>query len=171
MKRSVRDLIRQKGLQTFASVSPESSIFEALNVLENTKSSAVLVLRNGILRGIFSEKDFARASMKKGIQLSASVQSAMTSKVYYVEPNFNLEECLQVMTKVHVRHLPVIEDGRPIALLSMRHIMEVLVEDKEEHIRHLTTYILGGSFIIESANEQKTAHVPIYFLNQGQEAV
>ncbi len=143
MKRLVKDLIKQKGLHTFASVSPSTSIFEALNVLDKTKSSALLVIENSELRGVFSEKDFALASMRQDIQLFSKVKSAMTSKVYYVEPSVSLEECLLVMSKVHVRYLPVIENGKPVALISMRHIMEVLIEDKEYQIRELTTYITG----------------------------
>lgn len=170
MKRLVRDLIRQKGLHAFASVAPKSSIFEALNVLERTKCSAVLVITDTRLQGIFSEKDFARACIKRGIQLSSSVESVMTSKVYYVEPTFTLEDCLQVMSKVHVRHLPVVEDGKPIAFLSMRHIMEILVEDKEAQIRELTTYITGSYQIVASTQDQNRSQVSIYHTSQHQEA-
>jgi CBS domain-containing protein len=162
MKRLVKDLIRQRGLLSYKSVSPKTAVLEALNILETTKSSALLVTENNQLVGIFSEKDFALASMKHGIQLSAKVCSAMTSKVYYVEPAFTLEECLQVMLKIHVRHLPVLEDGRPIALISMRHIMEVLIEDKEAQIRELTTYITGSGVHVGFTSEKQNQKVPIY---------
>lgn len=171
MKRLIKDLIIQKGLHAYASIEPNATVFEALNILDSTKSSAVLVTRDSKLRGIFSEKDFARASMNRGISLSASVESVMTAKVYYVEPTFTLEECLQVMSKVYVRHLPVIENGKPIAILSMRHIMEILVEDKEAQIQELTTYIMGNSQMIETAQGQKKPNVPIYYTTQNQEAL
>lgn len=171
MKRSVKDLTGQRGRLSYTSVSPDTTVFEALNILETAKSSALLVTENNQLVGIFSEKDFAQASMKQGIQLSAKVCSAMTSKVYYVEPAFTLEECLHVMSKVHVRHLPVLEDGRPIALISMRHIMEVLIEDKEAQIRELTTYITGSGSHVGFTSEKQNQKVPIYSTAQSQEVL
>lgn len=169
MKRLVRDLIRQKGLYNLVSVASNASIFEALSILETTNSSAILVTENDKLVGIFSEKDFTRAAKRKNAQLSANVESVMTKKVYYVEPSFTLEECLQVMSKFHIRHLPVIENGRPVALLSMRHIMEVLVEDKDMQIRELTTYIVGTDNLAQQNEIQKNSNVPIYFTTYKQE--
>lgn len=171
MKRLVRDLIHQKGLGAFSSVEPSTSLFEALSVLDSKKCSALLVIESGKLQGIFSEKDFAKASLAKNIQLSADVGSVMTSKVYYVEPTFNLEECLQLMSKVHVRHLPVLESGRPIALVSMRHIMEVLIDDKEAQIRDLTTYITGTSLVAIEPNQKMQNKVPIYYTSPNQEVL
>jgi signal-transduction protein with cAMP-binding, CBS, and nucleotidyltransferase domain len=170
MKRLVRDLIRQKELLGFANVSPTASVFEALSVLESQKCSALLVMEGSQLQGVFSEKDFARAYMNKGIQLSESVANVMTTQIYYVEPTFTLEDCLKVMSKVHVRHLPVIENSKPIALLSMRHIMEILVEDKEAKIRELTTYITGNSLIGDSNLDQREFKVPVYYKDKGVEA-
>lgn len=171
MKRLVLDLIHQKGLSAFTSVKPSTSLFEALSVLDSNKCSALLVIENGRLQGIFSEKDFTKASLVKNIHLSAEVGSFMTSKVYYVEPTFNLEECLQLMSKVHVRHLPVLENGRPIALVSMRHIMEVLINDKEAQIRELTTYITGTSLADTEQSQKMQNKVPIYYTNSNQEAL
>jgi len=159
MKRSVNDLINQKGLRFFPTVSPDAQLIEALVVLEQTRSGAVLVTKNNQLCGIFSEKDFAKASIYHAVDLSSKVQLAMTSKVYYVEPSFNLEECLYVMSKVHIRHLPVLDKGKPIALISMRHIVEVLIQDKENQIRDLTTYITGFGSVAHLRSEKE---IPIY---------
>lgn len=170
MKRQVKDLIRHKGLYDFARVAPDASVFDALGVLDSTNSSAALVMEGDELRGIFSEKDFARASIGRGIQLAATVESVMTSRVYYAEPTFTLEECAQVMSRVHVRHLPVIESGKAIALLSMRHLMEILVEEKEDQIRHLTTYITGANQIA-SFQEPRFTKIPIFHATQSQEVL
>lgn len=172
MKRHVKDLINKRGLQNFATVRPDSSISDALNVLLTTNCSAVLVVKNNRLKGIFSEKDFAKASLKSGSILSDKVESTMTSKVYYAEPNFTLEECLQIMTKVHVRHLPVMDKDTPIAMLSMRHIMEALVDDKENQIRELTTYITGSSAVFEFDQEKTNySKIPIYSSEPSKEVV
>lgn len=143
MNRTVRKLMEQRGLTTFAWVSPEASVYDALYTLQSSNSSALLVISKNRIEGIFSEKDFARASLKKATPLSTKVRNVMTEKVYYVEPEFTLEDCLNIMSMVHVRHLPVLESGRPIGLVSMRHIMEALVEDKKTKIRELTSYITG----------------------------
>lgn len=172
MKRQVKDLIEQRGLRDFTSVRPESSISEALEVLMATNSSAVLVLKNGRLKGIFTEKDFARNILKNEATPSDRVERVMTSEVYYAEPSFTLEECLQIMSKVHVRHLPVMDKGQPIAILSMRHIMEALVADKENQIRDLTTYISGPSAVLEiDRNKMNFDKVPVYSSQQSQEAI
>ncbi len=172
MKRQLRDLIKQRGLTEFVSIDPKSSILKALEVLESTNSSALMVTENHRLKGIFTEKDFARAALRRDLSLSAKVESVMTSRVYYAEQTFTLEECLQIMSRVRVRHLPVIENGQPIAIVSMRHIMEVLVDDKDTLIRDLTTYITGATPVSELyQNQRNFINIPIYFSNQSQEAV
>ncbi|MBL7689797.1 MAG: CBS domain-containing protein, partial [Bdellovibrionaceae bacterium] len=149
-------------------VLPSTSVYDALTILETQNCSALLVVENDRLKGIFSEKDFAKASLSKGIRLTDSVGSIMSTKVYYVEPTFNLEECLQVMSKVRIRHLPVLESGRPIALVSMRHVMEVLVDDKDAKIRELLTYITGSSQFEDDPSQLNKSEVQIYSLNQEQ---
>lgn len=166
MKRPVRDLICQKGLKAFTMISPFTPIREALEILNLKKCSALLVV-DKMLQGIFSEKDFSRASLDRDFSINDEVQKVMTTKVYYVEPSFSLEECLQVMTAAHVRHLPVLENGMPMALVSMRHIMEVLVEEKEEQIRHLMNYITGYNV----STRRDTSKVPLYFINNTAEAI
>lgn len=147
MKRQVRDLIRNQEMQKFATVSPEQSIFRALEILDSSNTSAMLVMESQQLVGIFSEKDFARAIVRGQANLYSKVKLVMTSKVYYAEPGYTLEECMQIMSVTHIRHLPILELDRPIALLSMRHIMEALVDDKDTQIRQLTTYIAGTSSV------------------------
>lgn len=171
MKRRVKDLIIQRGLNEFPALRPEDTIFEALNLLLTKNCSALLVTKNNRLQGILSEKDYTKSSIRKNTALSDNVGTIMTTKVYYAEPNFTLEECLQIMSKVHIRHLPVIDQGIPIALLSMRHIMEALVDDKENQIRELTKYITGSS--IQWNHEQSKVNlnqIPIYSSQKTQDA-
>lgn len=168
MQRQVKDLIQQAGLSHFARISPKGSILEALKILDLTKSSALLVIENNLLKGIFSEKDFSRAVVKRGIRLTEKVETIMTSKIYFADMSNTLEDCLQIMYKVHVRHLPIIKDGVPVALISMRHIMEALVKDKDTQIRDLTTYITGTSIAGSIAsNENKILPAQIPTLQSG----
>ena len=172
MKRTVSELINQKKLKEYSSVEPSCSILDALSVLERDQCGALLVMRHGELLGVFSERDFARAVLKKGLKYSDRVDSVMSRKIFYVEPSFTLEECLQVMSKIHVRHLPVLENGMPVAMLSMRQIMELLVDDKDAQIRELTSYINGpGSVIDFDQNKKVRSQAPIFISNVIQEAL
>lgn len=171
MKRTVFELLKQIDQQQVVTVPPHASVFEALLTLERKSCSALLVVENDHLQGIFSEKDFARATVYKGVQLTEKVTSLMTTKIYYAEPGFTLDECLQVMTANHIRHLPVLDNKRPIALLSMRHIMEALVSDQEAQIRDLTAYITGSSASVDSNSKKSNIRNPVYFATTNQEAL
>lgn len=146
MKRKIAELIQQKGLRNFKSISPQNSIHDALTRLEQTNSSALLVLEGKNLKGIFTEKDFARKALIENITLSTSVDKVMTKNIYCADPSYTLEDCLQIMSKNHIRHLPVMDGESPIALVSMGHIMEFLVDDKDTQIKQLTTYITGTGY-------------------------
>lgn len=147
MKRTVRDLMRQQELLFYPHVLSHASVREALRTLEIAKSGALLVIDKTSLRGIFSERDFARnALFKEGeLSLDSPITQIMSRKIVYVTPDYRLEECLAVMSKMHVRHLPVMEKELPIALLSMRHIMEALIEDREFMLNELVRYVTGSS--------------------------
>lgn len=155
MKRRIAELIKQKGLRHFVSISPQDSIETALNYLEKTNSRALLVISENKLEGIFTENDFVRNILKSDINLSSTVDKVMTTSFYYIQFSNTLEVCLQAMSKSHVEHLPVFESDTPIALVSMSHIMEFLVEDKENQIRQLTTYITGSCLSLDLSHNRR----------------
>ena len=162
MKRKVIDLIESKKLRSFVSVSPQHTVQYTLEILSKYKLSAIMVIQGQHLKGIFSYKDLAKALLQYNFSLSAPVEYYMTTKIYYALSHFTLEECLQIMTKAHVRHLPVIQGHQPISLISMRHIMEILVKDKDDQIRDLTNYITGGSSNSEILFQNKEAsYLPV----------
>lgn len=155
MKRKIAELIKQKGLRHFASISPQDSIKTALTYLEKTNSGALLVISENNLKGIFTEKDFARSVLRNDITLSSTVDKVMTTSYYYIQLSNTIEESLQAMSKSQVEHLPVFENDTPIALVSMAHIMEFLVEDKENQIRQLTTYITGSCLSLDLSHNKR----------------
>ena len=146
MNRLVGDFIKQKNLEKFSWITPDTSIFEAIKTLGLEKTGVLIVLENNFIKGIFCEKNFTRNAVISHTPLYAKVDTVMTKKVYFAPPEFTLEDCLQVMKKVHVRYLPIVDKKRPIGLVSMRHIMEALIEDKKIRIEELTNYIMGGGF-------------------------
>ncbi|MGE4131568.1 MAG: CBS domain-containing protein [Bdellovibrionales bacterium] len=147
MNRTVRDLISSGRVSQFGFVKPDASVLWALQVLKATDTGAVLVVDGTDLRGIFSERDLARAATRAGpLNLDLAVDRLMTKDLVTVDPGQTLEQCMLLMSKYHVRHLPVVENGAPVGLLSMRHIMEALVEDKQFMIEEMTKYLMGSNY-------------------------
>lgn len=148
MKRTVRDLMRQKDLTKIPVIQQESNIESGILALERYDSGALLVMDDKKLVGIFSERDLARfiAANRRSLNLQAKLSSIMSREIICVTPEYRLEECMALMSKRHIRHLPVLEEGIPIALLSMRHIMQALIEDKEFMIEELVKYVTGSNF-------------------------
>jgi len=147
MKKTVAELLEQKDLSHIPSIDYTGTILEALHLLDELNTGSLLVMQGPSIIGIFSERDFARASASKGsaLSLDTPVTELMSTKIHYVTPDFSLDECMAVMCEIKVRHLPVFLGNTPIALLSMRHIMEALVEENEFMIGQLTSYITGGT--------------------------
>jgi len=148
VKRLVSDLLfRKPELKIFPCVQEQATLGEALAVFEHTRSSALLVMHDKSMAGIFTASDFARASLncQGAMSLDSKVKDIMVRKIVYVTLKYRLDECLMVMVTTHIRHLPVLENELPLALLSMRHIVEALVEDQEFMISQLLQYVTGST--------------------------
>ena len=147
MKRSVRDLFRKPNFKSLPLVQEGASVKEALLACRKYKSSTVLVMQGQNLVGLFAERDYAKASLDSEgtVGLGSKVADLMTRKIVYVTPEYTLNECLAVMTKMDVRALPVMQNKKPIALLSMKHIMEAQIEDQEFMISQLVQYTTGSN--------------------------
>lgn len=158
MKRSVRDLMRQLSLEEIPKIQEDATIEEALKAMRNYQSDAILIMSGYNSKGVFSEKDFTEISLfrKDTKILELKVTEAMSSKIVAVSPDYRLDECMAVMTSMGIRHLPVFEHDRPIALLSIRHIMEALIEDREFIISELVKYVSGGIFDEPNNNSLKS---------------
>ncbi len=159
MKRTVYDLMKKKDLCQLHLISNTANIKDALHLLQKDEVGALLVMSNGQVVGVFSERDFARAySLQNGsLGPSAKVQNLMSSKVIYVTPDYRLDECMAVMVQFKIRHLPVLQGEIPVAFLSMRHIMEALVEENQFMVNQLTTYITGST--VHDTNASRTGLV------------
>jgi len=141
---TVRQLLQVKGNQVW-SVSPETTIFEALQLMAEKNVGAVLVLRNDKVVGIFSERDYARKVILKGKSSKTStVGEVMTREVLYVSPDDTIEDCMALMTAKRTRHLPVIENGRLGGLISIGDVVKEIISDREFTIHELERYITGG---------------------------
>lgn len=152
MKRTVYDLMKQKDFGHPPSIDVNASVDEALALLEKSDIGASLVMDKKAVVGVFSERDFARAYIlnRAIVEPNAKLKDFMRQKVVFVTPDYLLEECMAVMVKMKIRHLPVLQGDAPIAFLSMRHIMEALVEENQFMVNQLVTYVTGTNTVEEN---------------------
>ena len=149
MKRTVSDLMKKIDLCHPPLVEDTATVEDALRILEATDAGALLVMKKNAVVGVFSESDFTRAhaSRKTVLQPGTKIRKLMSNNIIYVTEDYRLDECMTVMVKMKIRHLPVLKGDAPIAFLSMRHIMEALVEDNQFMVSQLVTYITGSSIV------------------------
>jgi CBS domain-containing protein len=141
---TVRDVIRRKGGEVF-SVSPDASVFEALKLMADQNTGAVLVMADGKVEGILSERDCARRVELHGrTARETKVNEIMTSKVLYAQGGQSIEECVAIMIDKNIRHLPVFEDDELIGLISSRDALKEMVDQQKFVISQLEHYITGG---------------------------
>jgi CBS domain-containing protein len=108
---------------------------------------AVIVLENDKIVGIFSERDFARFSAKKGsLSLYIPVNELMTQAVFTVHPDQSIDECMALMTQKHIRHLPVVDKGQLVGLISIGDVVREVISQKEITIHSLENYIMGREY-------------------------
>jgi CBS domain-containing protein len=147
---TVRQLLKNKPADLW-SVSPEASVYEALELMAEKDIGAVLVLEDGELAGIFTERDYARNVILKGrLSKTTSVAELMTEVVCYVRPEQTIEDCMALMTDKRVRHLPVLEDERLVAIVSIGDVVKKTISEQEFIIQQLENYITGRSELASS---------------------
>lgn len=140
----VRQILEAKGYDVW-SVQPETTIYEALQLLADRGIGAVLVLEDQALVGIFSERDYARKVVLQGkSSRTTPVREAMTDRVIYVRPDQSVEECMALMTGHRIRHLPVVEENRVVGVISIGDVVKSVISQQANTIHHLETYITEG---------------------------
>lgn len=141
---TVRDMIRKKGSEVF-SISPDATVYEALALMDKHNTGALMVVTNGKVEGILSERDCVRRVDLAGKNAkSTKVSEIMTSKVVYVEAGQELEECMALMIDKNIRHLPVYDGKELLGLLSVRDVLKEVVDVQKFMISQLEHYITGG---------------------------
>lgn len=142
---TVRDLLEEKGSSVFY-LSPFAPVKDALRMMSEKKVGALVVIQDGDIAGIFSERDFARKSIAiPGFSMNTPIRSLMTSPVFYVLPDQTVEECMSLMTEKRIRHLPVLEENVLIGVISIGDVVRHLMVEKHAHIKDLESYIVKNS--------------------------
>ena len=139
---TVRDILQLKGHMIYT-VSPETSVYEALEALENKNLGALVVVEdNGKLDGIFTERDYARKIILKGrSSKDTRVLDIMTDDPVFVTPDTKIEECMQLMTNKFIRHLPVLENDQLVGIISIGDVVKYIIYQKDFIIQNLEHYI------------------------------
>ncbi|MBU2444285.1 MAG: CBS domain-containing protein [Bacteroidetes bacterium] len=140
----VKHILEKKGNQVY-SISPDQTVFEALNFMSEKGIGALLVMESDKVLGIMSERDYARKVILHGkSSKELKVGEIMSENVLCVDINNSIDECMAVMNSKRVRHLPVVENGKLTGILSIGDIVNAVIEDKEFTINQLTNYITGN---------------------------
>jgi CBS domain-containing protein len=137
---TIRQILSRKS-EVF-SVDPDATVFDALRQMEEKNIGALLVMKGGRIVGIFSERDYARRMALQGrASKDTPVREVMTPDVFVISPDVTSGECMVHMTDRHIRHLPVVEGGRVIGVISIGDVVRAVIEDLRFTISQLEGYI------------------------------
>jgi CBS domain-containing protein len=139
---TVKQLLENKQVRETLTVTPDASVRAALNIMDAKDIGALLVLDDGRLVGIFSERDYVRQVVeKKDINLDSPIRELMSSPVYFISPDKPVDEAMALMSDRHIRHLPVMEGGRLVGVISIGDVVKQMILEKDTSIQSLEEYI------------------------------
>jgi CBS domain-containing protein len=146
MMKTVRDLLRTKKSQDVWSVSPDTLVYRALQLLDEKRIGALPVVEKEELVGIVSERDYARKVILEGKSSKEThTKEIMSTRIYVVTPDSTMEECMALMNEQRIRHLPVIEKGtkRILGVISIGDVLKSIISEQKIMIENLSGYIMG----------------------------
>lgn len=127
------------------SVSPDATVYDAIALMAEKNVGALLVMENEKLVGIISERDYSRKVMLKGkTSRNSYVREIMTTELTTAHPRETVQECLQFMTDKHIRHLPVLADGKLLGVISIGDLVKHVISTQSATLEQLKDYIAGG---------------------------
>ncbi len=141
---TVNQILKLKGSEVY-SILPNVTVFEALKVMGNKNIGAILIIEDNSLKGIFSERDYARKIvLKNKSSKDTFVYEIMESEVITLKPSDKIEYCMELMTTKRIRHLPVFENGVVIGIISIGDVVKYIIETQKQTIEYLDSYITGS---------------------------
>jgi CBS domain-containing protein len=137
-------ILNQKSGEIF-SVSPESTVYDAIEMMDNKNVGALLVMERARLVGMFSERDYTRKIVLRGKRSrETKVSEIMSTNLSVTHPNEGVEECLRLMTEKRIRHLPVLDGKKVVGVISIGDLVKHVIASQSAAIAHLENYIHGG---------------------------
>jgi CBS domain-containing protein len=141
---TVRLVLKQKG-QIVWSVSPEDCVYDAIEIMANKHVGALMVVSEGKLVGVVSERDYARKVILQGKSSKQSlVKEIMTSPAIFLTPEQTVEDGMRVMTDKHIRHLPIVENGEVLGVVSIGDLVKWVISAQQQTISQLHSYITSS---------------------------
>ena len=142
--KSAAQILKSKPEQTIHTITPSTSVFDAVRRMAEKNIGALLVMEDVKIVGIITERDYARKIILMGRSSKETpVRDIMTSPVMYVRPDHTNEECMALMTDNRVRHLPVMDNGKLIGLISIGDLVKDIIAEQKFTIQQLEHYIMG----------------------------
>jgi CBS domain-containing protein len=137
----VSDILKAKGSNVYT-VNPEITVYEALKIMGEKNIGALLVMEDNNVKGIISERDYARKIILQGKSSSDTpVKEIMTEKVITVMPEDDIEKCMELMSGRKIRHLPVVKEGNVLGIISITDVVTAIIEVQKNTISQLESYI------------------------------
>lgn len=148
-------MLRTKGFEVWG-VAPDATVLDALSLMADKNIGAVLVMDADNLIGILSERDYARKVILRGkSSATTSAREIMTERVMCVRPEDSAEQVMALMTEKKIRHLPVLEDGKLIGLVSIGDVVKATIAQKEFVIEQLEQYVKGTPYVPPESTKSK----------------
>jgi len=137
----VKDILKVKGNSVY-SIAPSLMVYEAVELMCQKNIGGLLIVDNGKLEGIFTERDYARKLILKGKSSKTTpISELMTRNPITVSPETSIDDCMNVMTDKFIRHLPVVEEDQLVGIISIGDVVKHIIEEQKEIIEHLENYI------------------------------
>ncbi len=144
---NIRHILQGKKINALFSVSSGETVLDALRLMADKNIGAVLVIDEGVLTGIFSERDYARKIILKDRHSDGTlVSEVMTANVITIKPDQSIEECMHIMSDKHIRHLPVMDQEELIGIISINDVVSAIIVDQKTRIDSLESYISGSPY-------------------------
>ncbi len=141
---TVKHILEAKGNKTFT-ITPDTSVYHALEIMVEKNVSALLVMENEKLVGIFTERDYARKVVLKGkLSKETQIGEIMTRDLITVSPDSTIDECMELMTGKFIRHLPVVADYKLVGIISIGDVVRRIIQEQKSIIGHMEQYIAGS---------------------------
>lgn len=139
----VKHLLDSKGREII-SIAESASVLDAIKIMADRSIGSLLVMDGSSLKGIVTERDYARKVIVKGrSSKSTEVKEIMTTDVYTATEDQTVNDCMTIMTERRIRHLPVVNDADVVGLLSIGDLVQAIISDQQEEIQQLEQYISG----------------------------
>jgi len=142
----IKDVLKMKGNDIW-SIGPDETVYKALEIMAEKDIGALLVIDNGQVVGIFSERDYARKVTLKGkSSRETTVGELMTKELYSITSDKSVEECMALMTAAHCRHMPVYENNKLSGIVTIGNIVNTIIAEQKINIIDLENYIKGSGY-------------------------